>query len=212
MIDYQNLFRSVPASFLILLPDRPKFTIVEVSEKYLQDTMTKREDLMGFGIFEAFPDNPNDPEATGEANLMRSLRNVVDLGIPDAMAIQKYDIPKTRPMGEFEVRYWSPLNSPVFDDNENLVLIVHRVEDVTELMNLREQGEEQIKLTQALDKLKISESRLKQAIDNRNEALKFMEAIYQSILSHLNTYDLIKFHMFNNDDGIKSITKTTKEE
>ncbi|MEU8635677.1 hypothetical protein AB0C38_26220 [Amycolatopsis sp. NPDC048633] len=40
------------------------------------------------------------------------------------------------------MRYWSPINSPVLDDAGRVTLIVLRVQDVTELVTLREQDRE----------------------------------------------------------------------
>jgi hypothetical protein len=65
--------------------------------------MTKREQIRGRGIFDVFPDNPDDPNATGVANLNASLQRVVGSCRPDTMPIQKYDI--RRPDGGFEERY-----------------------------------------------------------------------------------------------------------
>ena len=48
------------------------------------------------------------------------------------MAVQKYDIRKLD--GTFEQRYWSPINKPVLDSTNEVVYIIHRVEDVTEFM------------------------------------------------------------------------------
>src|SRR5690606_17641572 len=49
---------------------------------------------------------------------------------PHRMALQKYDI--RTPGGQFEERFWDPLNSPVFDEHGRLIYLIHRVEDVTE--------------------------------------------------------------------------------
>ncbi len=64
------------------------------------------------------------------------------------MAVQKYDIRRPESEGGgFEVRYWSPVNSPVLDDLRSVRYIVHRVEDVTEFVRLRERGDEQDAMT-----------------------------------------------------------------
>ena len=113
-----------------------------MSNAYAMATMTVREEILGRNIFEVFPDNPNDPHATGERNLRDSLNRVVRDRAADTMAVQKYDI--QRPAAEgggFEERYWSPMNMPVFDDAGKVAYIIHRVEDVTEFMRLkREEG------------------------------------------------------------------------
>jgi hypothetical protein len=45
------------------------------------------------------------------------------------MAVQRYDIRNAA--GVFEERYWRPVNSPVLDENGDLVFILNRVLDVT---------------------------------------------------------------------------------
>ena len=114
--DFRALFESAPGLYLVLAPD---FTIVAVSEAYLAATMTRREEILGRGIFEVFPDNPDDPSATGVANLRASLERVLQHVRPDAMAVQKYDIRRPEAEGGgFEERFWSPVNSPVAGGGE----------------------------------------------------------------------------------------------
>ena len=136
--DFRKVFEAAPGLFLVLRPDSPKFTITAVSEAYLKATMTKREEILGRGIFEVFPDNPNDPHATGAQNLRSSLMRVLHNQALDEMPIQKYDVRRTKQEGGgFEERYWRPTNSPVFDSTQNLMNIIHRVEDVTELVQAK---------------------------------------------------------------------------
>src|SRR6476469_3908210 len=146
--DFRALFESAPGSYLVLSPD---LTIVVVSDAYLRATMTRREAILGRHIFDAFPDNPDDPLADGVRNLRASLEAVLSRREADAMPVQKYDI--RRPDAEgggFEERYWSPVNSPVLREDGELAYIIHRVEDVTEFIKLKQQRSEQSKLTEAL--------------------------------------------------------------
>ncbi|HLA10184.1 MAG TPA: ATP-binding protein [Pyrinomonadaceae bacterium] len=148
--NFRALFESAPGLYLVLLPN-PQFTIIAVSNAYLRATMTKREEILGHRLFDVFPDNPDDPHATGESNLRASLERVIRTRGTDAMAIQKYDI--RRPQSEgggFEVRYWSPVNSPVMDEAGNCVYIIHRVEDVTEFVDVKQPDVEHDKRTQEL--------------------------------------------------------------
>lgn len=144
-INFRQLFESAPGLNLILQPD---FTIVAVSDAYLNATMTKREQIIGKGLFEIFPDNPDDPAATGESNLRTSLLNVLQNKSAHTMAVQKYDI--RRPDGSFEERYWSPINKPVLNDNNEVTLIIHRVEDVTDFVRAKKEEEITRKLTEDL--------------------------------------------------------------
>ena len=104
--DFQALFESAPGLYLVLTPT---LTIVAVSDAYLKATMTTREEILGRGLFEVFPDNPDDPTATGVRNLRASLDRVLTNRVPDSMAVQKYDIRRPESEGGgFEERYWRP--------------------------------------------------------------------------------------------------------
>ena len=138
--DFRALFEAAPGLYLVL---DPTFSIVAVSDAYLAATMTVREEIVGRGIFDVFPDNPEDPEATGERNLRSSLERVLNTRAADTMAVQKYDIRRPADQGGgFEVRYWSPRNSPVLDGDGGVRYIIHRVEDVTELVRVRKRENE----------------------------------------------------------------------
>lgn len=150
-IDFRALFEAVPGLYLVLAADSPKFTIIAVSNAYLQATMTQREEILGRGIFEVFPDNPNDPTASGVRNLQTSLKAVIQSRTSDVMAVQKYDIPCPESQGGgFEERYWSPVNSPVLGENQEVAYIIHQVQDVTEFVQLQQQRNEQYLENQAL--------------------------------------------------------------
>lgn len=138
----------MPDLYLILDRD---FNIIEVSAAYLQATMVSRKQILGKNVFNAFPDNPNDPKATGVKNLYASFQRVLKNKSADTMAIQKYDI--QRPIergGGFEERYWSPINTPVLGPDQEVEYIIHRVEDVTEFIHLKKTGSEQLKLMEEL--------------------------------------------------------------
>jgi len=129
----------------------PDLTIVAVSEAYLRATMTRREDILGRGIFDVFPDNPDDQAATGVRNLRHSLQRVLQGRVSDTMAVQKYDIRKPDSEGGgFEERYWSPVNAPVLGPCQEVVYIINRVEDVTEFVRLRQEEVKRQELTEAL--------------------------------------------------------------
>jgi signal transduction histidine kinase/DNA-binding response OmpR family regulator len=146
--DFQALFQSAPGLYLVLTPD---LNIVAVSDAYLRATMTKREEILGRRIFDVFPDNPDDPSATGVRNLRASLQRVLQDKTSDTMAVQKYDIRKPESEGgRFEERFWSPVNSPVFESDKEVAYIIHRVEDVTEFVRLKQRGLEQEKLAEKL--------------------------------------------------------------
>lgn len=138
---FRLLFEAAPGPFLVLLPDS-RFTIVGASAEYLRATLTTREQIIGRSLFEVFPDNPATPEAASTSNLSRSLQRVLAQRSSDVMALQRYDVPRADGQG-FELRYWSPVNAPVFDADGTLLYIVHRVENVTDYVMLREEHRRQ---------------------------------------------------------------------
>lgn len=146
--EFRIFFESAPGLYLVLNPD---LTIVAVSDAYLRATMTRREEIVGAAVFDVFPDNPEDPIATGVTNIRASFERVLQTKTSDAVAVQKYDIRRPESEGGgFEERYWSPVNSPVFDEGGRVLYIIHRVEDVTDFVRLKQMGTEERKLTHQL--------------------------------------------------------------
>ncbi|PTL81487.1 PAS domain S-box protein [Vitiosangium sp. GDMCC 1.1324] len=139
--DFQLLFAACPGLYLALLPT-PEFTIVAASDAYLRATMNRREDIVGRGIFDVFPDNPADPNAMGVSQLRASLERVRQTRVPDALEVQKYDLRRPAEQGGgFEERYWRPLNTPVLGADGQLRYILHQAMDVTELVRMGIQAE-----------------------------------------------------------------------
>ena len=127
--DYEGIFRSTASAYLIL---DTRLVIVEVNAAYLKATSRTRESVLGKHIFEAFPENPSDPQATGVRRLFESLQRVMQSKTTDSIGLLQYDIPVGPPEeGRFEKRYWSPINSPVLDQEGRLTNIIHQAIDVT---------------------------------------------------------------------------------
>jgi len=139
-IDYLAIVQGLPGLFVVL---DSELTIVEVSDAYARATMTRREELIGKNMFEVFPDNPFDSAADGVHNLHASLQRVLKTAAPDTMAVQRYDVRKPQEEGgEFAERYWSVINSPVLNADGTIRYIIHKAEDVTEFILLKQKGQE----------------------------------------------------------------------
>lgn len=133
-IDYAAVFRALPGMVALLTP---QLIYADANEEFLRLSGRTREQLIGRYLFDVFPDNPNDPTATGMRDLAASLRRVAATGERDAMALQRYDVESTEQPGQWEQRFWSPINAPVHGPGGRVVLLVHRVEEVTELVRAR---------------------------------------------------------------------------
>ncbi|BCS52240.1 hypothetical protein GSbR_16990 [Geobacter sp. SVR] len=128
--DFRTLFEAVPDPCLVL---DPTLRIVAANEAYLQLTRTRREDIIGHGIFELFSDDPAETSATGGHGLSASLDRILRDGEADTMPAQKYGIRNPGDKGDtFEEHYWSSFNTPVFGGDGELAYIILRVRDVTE--------------------------------------------------------------------------------
>lgn len=165
-IDYQAVFNALPGAILLLTPE---LIIVDANTAYRQVSGRGRDELLGRRLFDVFPDNPDDPSATGMRNLSASLQRVLETGERDSMALQRYDVEVPGRPGVFEKRYWSPVNSPVLDPDGGVALIAHRVLEVTEFIRRRggPEGEE--------DRLQVMEAELysrAKEIQRTNEQLR----------------------------------------
>jgi len=128
-VSYEQVFRHLPVPVVLLTPE---FDIADMNLAYLQVAGRTREELLGRNVFEAFPDNPSDPAASGVRNLEASFRRVLATGEPHALAFQQYDVEEPGSPGVFARRFWCPVNAPVFDADGRIVLIAQCVEEISD--------------------------------------------------------------------------------
>jgi PAS domain-containing protein len=128
-VDYMAVYRDLPIPVLLLTP---QFDIADMNLAYLRVAGRTREELLGRNVFDAFPDNPSDPGASGVRELGGSLRRVLATGEPDALAFQRYDVEVPGRPGVFAQRFWCPVNAPVFGADGQVALIVQCAEEITE--------------------------------------------------------------------------------
>ncbi|MFR9797833.1 PP2C family protein-serine/threonine phosphatase [Streptomyces sp. MS06] len=133
-IDYRAVFQALPGMVALLTPE---LVYADANEDYLRLVGRQRDQVVGRHLIDVFPDNPNDPAASGSRNVQSSLYRVLATGERDAMALQRYDIEDPDRPGEWAERYWSPVNAPVPGPDGKVVLLVHRVEEITELIRAR---------------------------------------------------------------------------
>jgi PAS domain S-box-containing protein len=132
--DYRLVFEGTPELHLVLRPD---FTIVAASNAYLAVRGMRREDVLGRGLFHVF----SDSAAPGMRNLRASLERVLRTRRPDAMETEKYGS---------DARHWSPVNAPILDGIGKILYIIHRIEDVSDVVHLKRAGREHTRMTRRL--------------------------------------------------------------
>jgi diguanylate cyclase (GGDEF)-like protein len=132
---YEAVFRSLPVGNYLLSPT-PEATIFAVNDAFLKAVSRSRQDLVGVSLFTAFPKDPDDPDDVGEVVLRQSLARVIATGQAEVVPTQRYPIRIDLPNGEvgYQERFWSAMNTPVFDEEGNILCISHSTVDITEQM------------------------------------------------------------------------------
>ena len=127
-IQADPVFSETAAAYLVLDRD---LVIRAVNPAYQEATGRERDELVGRYVFDAFPDNPADPDADGVRTLSASFESVLRHSRQDRLHIQRYDVPGREPGDDFVLKYWAPVNSPLPDERGRTVGALHHVEDVT---------------------------------------------------------------------------------
>lgn len=169
-----TLFDGLPGKMLVLTPGEHR--IVAVTDEYAQAVMVDRDALLDERLFDLFPDDPAEPQADGAGNLRASLQRVESLRVTDVMNLQRY--PVRKPDGTFEERFWLPRNKPILDADGHVIYIVHRVEDVTEVLAGQGLAAEDVSGAAAAQSLRLAETRSALfALQEREARLKTAEKL-----------------------------------
>ena len=130
-VDYAAVFRAgVTPSALVT----PELVVADVNEAFVALAGRSREEIVGSELFELFPPEPGGQRGgVGPAGLRASALEVVGSGKPSMMVARRYQRFDRR-TGSSQVRYFAPMNIPVFDERGDVAWILHRVEEVTDYM------------------------------------------------------------------------------
>ncbi|KUN80911.1 hypothetical protein AQJ66_24815 [Streptomyces bungoensis] len=112
----------------------PDLVFADANLAWLHQAGRSRDQVVGRYLFDAFPGSPRDPAASGARHLEAPLRAVLANREIDTMDLQRYDVESAQRPGQWEERYWSSVNAPVFAPDGHIALVIHRVEEVTELL------------------------------------------------------------------------------
>jgi PAS domain S-box-containing protein len=130
MIRDFRAFECTPGVSVVVTPDSPDYTLVAVSNDFIELTGLKRDAVIGKGHFSFFPKNPDDPNFTGEKNLRASFEFIVKNRIPHELENQRYDFRGKD--GKFNFKYWNVKNVPILNEEGSVAYIIHTAVDVTE--------------------------------------------------------------------------------
>jgi two-component system sensor histidine kinase VicK len=124
---FQILFEKSPGSILVKT-DTPRFTVLAASDAYLKITSAIRDEVLGKGFFDVFPDNNDDPfdDTTARRVFKKVIKTCKKVDIP----VYRYDIfdPETN---KKLPHYWSCSNIPILDKDNKVAYILNTVIDIT---------------------------------------------------------------------------------
>jgi PAS domain-containing protein len=100
------------------------------------------EEIVGKYVFDAFPEDPNNPAATNIAEVKASLLRALAKGEPDTSAFIRYSVPiKTADGVKFEERYWSTVHTPVIGEDGKPIFVFQNAIDVTDIYRFDQKAE-----------------------------------------------------------------------
>lgn len=130
---FQSLFESAPGKLLVVEPE--DYTVVAISDAYLEAVMRRRSDIMGKPLFDVFPDDPDDPDANGVAAVTAVMERVKESGGSEALPLIRFPVERPKEEGGgFEDRWWLSVFSAVKGSDGRAQYIICRSEDVTGLI------------------------------------------------------------------------------
>jgi PAS domain S-box-containing protein len=124
---FQQFFKGSCQS-LILKANTPHFTILAVSDNYLQLTHKKREEILDKNLFEVFPGSHSDPDE--QFSVFSSFTRVIDSKHRDELPVFKYEIFVSE-SGKNDTFYWSNVNEPILDEAGKVTYIINTTANIT---------------------------------------------------------------------------------
>ncbi len=102
-----------------------------LNETYEGLAMRRRDELLGEYLFDVFPDDPDDPQASGSSQVAASVESAMRRG-SDTMPIVRYDITSPAHPDVFLPRLWTCTNTAV-DDGHEQIAVLQRVDEIVSL-------------------------------------------------------------------------------
>lgn len=128
--EIRMIFRQLPHNYFIMNIDAPKYTIIGATDIHLKSIGVTREQIIGKGTFDMFPDNPDNHYKNSE-KLLKSFERVIATKVAHQMETVRYDI-FDKDAGIFKKKYWAVLNTP-YIENGKVKFIINNATDLTAL-------------------------------------------------------------------------------
>ncbi len=136
--DFEALFRASPYPYLVM---DVQLNIIGANDAYLRSTGRTEADIVGRYVFDAFPENPDDPGSTSVAEVRSSLLRAIDTGEPHTSPFVRYAVPALHDgVPGFDEKFWSTVHTPIKDAAGKVVCVVQNAIEVTHLYRFDRQS------------------------------------------------------------------------
>lgn len=130
-IDFKQLFINAPALRLLVSPD---LKILAASDAYADAMLTIADNIIGKSLLDIYKDNPEDTLTDAFSYTRFSMNYVLQNKTDHTIPIQRHDVWNSA--GFFEERYWKSVNKPILNNDNEIQYIIHKIEDITEIVIL----------------------------------------------------------------------------
>lgn len=120
---YSDLFLLLPFNLMLVNTDSPIFTILNVTDEHCNVLGSKREDIIGKGLFEVYPESTE--KNYDNRPVLKSINNVLKTKEIDRMPHIRYDI-------EGGERYFAVSSHPILDKGQVVMVLIYTI-DLTEI-------------------------------------------------------------------------------
>ncbi len=205
-----QIFEAMPGTSVLLLPNEPTFTIVAATGGYILTSGRTKEQLLGKGIFEAFPINADNTGSISEKKLRLSFQTTILNKTTERLPLHRYDIKTAN--GILEECYWSAVNKPLLNDDGDVIYLLHTVEDVTEQVKAGKMKAEHLQLTYEFDQLKESEEKYRSLFSSITQGFCVIELLFDENNQPVDYCFLETNPVFEEQTGLKdAIGKTANQ-
>lgn len=146
---YRRLFETTPSPMLVLAADAPRFTMVDVNPAHARAFQTTPDALIGHGLFEVFPPDPDPVTAAFIQAVQLSFDQLLATGQPTEMGVQPFSVIGAD--GRPEERYWGAVQTPIRDEGGKITHILSNVFDLTATVKERRGAEARALLMREVD-------------------------------------------------------------
>ncbi|WP_081292948.1 ANTAR domain-containing protein [Mycobacterium colombiense] len=108
------------------------FRIRGLNGPYEAISLRGRDEMLGGFVADVFPENPDDPQASGLELLAASVESALGRNGTDVMPIMRYDITDPHDPDVFLPKLWTARNLAVHD-GDGAIGVLHQVAEITSL-------------------------------------------------------------------------------